>query len=747
MSHAPVLPPALLDAVERHWGFRTLRPLQAHAIRAALDGRDSLVVLPTGGGKSLCYQAPAVVRGGLTVVVSPLIALMKDQCDGLARIGVPAVRLDSTLTGRERADAEGDILNGRVRLAFTSPERLVNTDTARVLRDAGVHTVAVDEAHCVSHWGHDFRPEYRQLARLKEFFPGAAVHAYTATATEPVRHDIIDQLRLHDPEVFVGSFDRPNLTYRVLPQLDLLAQVIEVLDRHPGDAGIVYCLRRKDVDSTASALKAAGYRAVPYHAGMSADERRRSHEEFSAEEADVVVATIAFGMGIDRSNVRFVVHAAMPKSLEHYQQETGRAGRDGLPSECVLFYTGADVLTLKSISEKSSAEAGADPAFLASTLKHIEEMARYCRGAVCRHKQLVNYFGQEFEKENCGACDLCLGDTDEVPDATVVAQKVLSCVARVKEGFGIAHVVEVLRGADTAAVRGRGHDKLSTHGILRDVHKADLRDWIYQLIGQEVLHQAEGEYPILKLNAASWAVMKGERQVRLIKLARKGRRGKGDTGQGTRDTGREPGVLPEGADADLFETLRQLRRQTAARLGVPPYQVFPDTVLAEFSRGRPTTPAAMRRVSGVGEKKLAEFGPAFLNAIAGHCREKGLPTDVGAPVTFAPVVPKLPPAKPSPKRELAFELFRDGGSVEDVIHQTGLSRPTINDYLADFVRFEKPGDIFGWVPEEVCERVAAAAEEHGTARLKPVYLALNEEVSYDQIRIVFAHLDARRGEG
>ncbi|MBN9122194.1 MAG: DNA helicase RecQ [Planctomycetes bacterium] len=732
------LPPALTAAVKRHWGFTALRPLQEHAIRAALAGRDSLVVMPTGGGKSLCYQAPAVVRGGLTVVVSPLIALMKDQVDGLTRIGVSAARLDSTLSSDEWAVTADAIRRGETRLVFTSPERLINTGTFRLLRDAGAHTIAVDEAHCVSHWGHDFRPEYRQLARLREFFPKAAVHAYTATATDRVRRDISEQLGLRAPEVLIGNFDRPNLIFRVLPRLNLVDQVREVIDRHRGAAGIVYCLRRKDVDEMTAALRKARYRAVPYHAGMSADDRRATQEAFAAEEADIVVATVAFGMGIDRSNVRFVVHAAMPKTIEHYQQETGRAGRDGLESECVLLYSGSDFIALKAIIEKSSEEANAGPEYTAASIKHLDEMARYCRGAVCRHKALVSYFGQEYGSPNCGACDLCLGDTQEVPDAQKVAQKILSCVARVKESFGIAHVIEVLRGADTAAVRARGHHQLSTYGLLKDVPKPDLRDWIYQLIGQGVLVQTGDEYPLLKLNPASWDVMAERQSVRLIRLARREKRGR------TEGAAASPGELPAGADAELFEALRQLRRQEAARAKVQPYQVFTDAVLAEFARGRPTTEAAMGRVSGVGEFRLRAYGKAFLNAILTHCRQKGLPTDVPLPKLAAlPQAPPPAPPKASSKKELAFKLFRGGASVEAVAAKTELTPATVAEHLADFVRAEKPESIFAWVPEDVCERVAAAAEIHGTQRLKPVFLELNEEVSYDHIRIVFACLESR----
>ena len=737
MSAATPLPPALLAAVKRHWGFTSLRPLQEQAIRAALACRDSLVVLPTGGGKSLCFQAPAVHRGGLTVVVSPLIALMKDQVDGLTRIGVPAARLDSTVSSDEWATTAEAIRSGETRLVFTSPERLINTGTYRLLRDAGAHTIAVDEAHCVSHWGHDFRPEYRQLARLREFFPNAAVHAYTATATDRVRQDIAEQLGLRSPTVLVGNFDRPNLTFRVLPRLDLRTQVREILDRHRGAAGIVYCLRRKDVDEMTTYLRGARYKAVPYHAGMSADERRKTQEAFAAEDADIVVATVAFGMGIDRSNVRFVIHAAMPKSIEHYQQETGRAGRDGLPSECVLLHSGADFISLKAIIEKSAEENNAAPEYTAGSIKQLDEMARYCRGAVCRHKALVNYFGQQYDAPNCGACDLCLGDTQEVPEAVTVAKKILSCVARVKESFGIAHVIDVLRGADTASVRNRGHHELSTYGLLKQVPKTDLRDWVYQLLGQNVLVQTEDEYPLLKLNKASWAVMKDELPVRLIRLARREKKSTAGTSA--------PGELPPGADAELFETLRQLRRQEAARAKVQPYQVFTDTVLAEMARGRPTTEDALSRISGVGEYRLRAYGKAFLNAIATHCRRTGLSTDVPLPKLPAlPAATPAPTSRPSANKDVAFKMFRRGAAVEAVATSVGVTPATVTEYLAEFVRTEKPETIFTWVPEDVCERVAAAAEIHGTAKMKPVFMELNGEVSYDHIRVVFACLDAQR---
>ncbi len=744
----------LLDTITHHWGFRSLRPHQEQAMRAVLDRRDSLVVLPTGGGKSLCYQAPAVYRQGTTVVVSPLISLMKDQVDALQRFGVPATQLDSSQSASERFAYEMDVRDRAVRLVFVSPERLVNTDLYRLLQQAGADTFAIDEAHCISHWGHDFRPEYRQLARLREFFPAASVHAYTATATEQVRRDIIAQLALKDPVVLVGNFDRPNLTYRVLPRLgDGTRQVHEVLGRHAGEAGIIYCLRRADVDKLAPALKEKGHRVVAYHAGLSGDDRRTAQEAFASEEVDIAVATVAFGMGIDRSNVRFVLHTAMPKSLEHYQQETGRAGRDGLEAECVLLYSGSDFLTFKAILEKSAKEAeanGGDSAFLPGALKQIEEMSRFCRGAVCRHKALVSYFGQPYEAPSCKACDLCLGDTQDVPDATTVAQKILSCVARVRENFGINHVIGVLRGDDTEAVRKWRHNELTTYGLLKGTPKDDVREWIYQLLGQAVLVQAGDEYPVLKLNDAGWEVLRGKRSVRLVQMVR---RKKGEKVEKSKAAE----VSWEGVDQELFESLRQLRFRLAPEQQTMPYLIFGDAVLRDLARVRPSTPERMRLISGVGDFKLRTYGPEFLKAIAEHCGRKGVARDVTPPRPEAPP-PRAPDAgagtaegekspRLSPRQQEAFTQFREGAVVEDVMHQLSLSRTTIVDYLSQFIRHERPPSIRTWVLDELYHRIAAAARQVGTEKLKPIFLRLGEQVAYDDIRLVVAHLQARAGGG
>jgi len=596
-----VLDARVIEVLRRTWGYDSLRPLQESAIDAVLGRRDSLVVLPTGGGKSLCYQLPPLLTGELTVVVSPLISLMKDQVDTLRGLGIEAHQVNSTTSEVEKRELVRRARAGELRHLFVSPERLAMDRFQDFLASLEVRTFAIDEAHCISHWGHDFRPEYRQIGELRERFANANFHAYTATATASVRRDIAAQLRLVDPAILVGDFDRPNLSYRVLPRLDAMKQTIEAVERHAGEAGIIYCIRKKDVDETTAALRKRGVDARPYHAGLPNAERAATQEAFAAEECNIVVATVAFGMGIDRSNIRFVLHTGLPKSIEHYQQETGRAGRDGLEADCVLLYSAADALLWRSIVEKSEA----DPEYIRASLHHIEEMDRYARGAVCRHRALVNYFGQDFASPNCTACDLCLGDVEEVADATVIAQKILSCVVRTDQRFGAGHVISVLRGENTDRVRSLGHDRLSTYGLLRDYPQTELRDWIYQLIGQGLLAQDGDKYPVLKLTAESRGVLRGEQSVRLIQIARQERRRKSKASVESW----------EGVDATLFESLRKFRRELASQRGVPPYVILGDRSLREIARLRPQTLTELRDVYGIGDKKLVDFGEPILGVI------------------------------------------------------------------------------------------------------------------------------------
>jgi ATP-dependent DNA helicase RecQ len=590
-------------------------------MHAVLDRRDSVVVLPTGGGKSLCFQAPALVMGrrdspapadngspgagarqGLALVVSPLISLMKDQVDGLRVDGVAAAYLNSTQTAGERDAVVASLRDDRCRLLYVSPERLVGEGSQgfrRSLRQWGVRFIAIDEAHCISQWGHDFRPEYRQLGRLREEFADASFHAFTATATERVRRDIVSELRLANPLVLVGSFDRPNLTYRVLRRGNLHKQLQQILARHDNEAGIVYCTSRREVEALADWLRSEGHRAVPYHAGLPDDVRAKHQEDFLDERADVVVATVAFGMGIDRSNVRFVVHAGAPRSPEHYQQESGRAGRDGLPAECVLIYSGSDFIRWRQMLESNGELTESGRALL-------RDMERYASSTRCRHRALVEYFGEPYTRENCGACDWCLKELDPVADSTVLAQKILSCVARVKQTWGIGHVADVLLGRQSDKIQAAGHDRLSTFGLLQGESMASLRGYIEQLVAEGLLLRDGDPYPVLRLTSTGTAMLKGDGACLLYREVQppKGKARK-----------RGASAVSFGAHQELFDVLRGVRLRLARERGVPPYVIFHDTTLQQMAERRPATLDDLHDIHGVGARKAADFGDAFLDAI------------------------------------------------------------------------------------------------------------------------------------
>jgi ATP-dependent DNA helicase RecQ len=563
------------------------------------------VVLSTGGGKSLCFQAPAMLLPQLTLVISPLISLMKDQIDSLLECGIAAGRLDSTMTHPARNTTYDRLRARQLKLLYVSPERLLMQGFLDFLKNVGISSVAIDEAHCVSMWGHDFRPEYRRLNILREALPGVPIGAYTATATEQVRRDIAEQLRLDRPKILVGEFDRSNLIFRVRRRTNALKQIRSVLEQHSGESGIIYCIRRADVDEMAQALAGHGYRVAPYHAGMADEEREKSQQAFIDEEVDIVVATVAFGMGIDKSNVRYVIHAAMPKSLEHYQQESGRAGRDNLEAECFLFYSGADYLIWKRILEES------EPQTLEIGTAKLGQMYRYCSGVACRHRTILAYFGQSLGKENCEACDICLGDVEGVPDALVVAQKILSSVIRQGERFGADYTAGVLVGSREDRVLANRHDQLSTYGLLKDATRSIVRDWIEQLAEQECIARV-GEYGVLKVTDKGRRVLKGIDQPLLLEAPKK-------------KAAPKPVIEKDswaGVDRELFEELRSLRRKLAQKKAVPAYIVFSDATLRDLARKRPQTPEAMLRVSGIGLKKLDQYGEQVLFEIRRYCSAK-----------------------------------------------------------------------------------------------------------------------------
>ncbi|HEY0876661.1 MAG TPA: DNA helicase RecQ [Vicinamibacterales bacterium] len=598
---------ALAGVLEKFWGYSSFRPLQREAMDAILAGRDSVVVLPTGGGKSLCFQAPALVRDGLAVVVSPLISLMKDQVDTLVGNGVPAAFINSTLSAEARRSVAHGVREGRYRLLYVSPERLVGEggDAFRSwLTQCNVSFIAVDEAHCISQWGHDFRPEYRQLAALRTQFPNVSLHAFTATATARVRRDISSQLALRDPIELVGSFDRPNLVYRVLPRNVLKKQLQEILARHHGEGGIIYCTSRREVEALAAWLCETGVRARPYHAGLDDGERSRNQDAFLEEEIDVIVATVAFGMGIDRSDVRFVVHAGAPQSLEHYQQESGRAGRDGLEAECVLIYSAADFMKWRLMLERNGE-------LTESARKLLRDIERYAGSVGCRHRHLVGYFGEPYERDDCGACDFCLGELEPVHDAVNIARKVLSCVARVGQRFGAAHVASVLCGSQSEQVTSRRHHELSTFGLLKDAAVPEVRAYIEQLIAQGFLRQTDDQYPVLALTNTGVELLKNPDAAPGLALSRQRRVSR------TREERRSrvEAEAWEGVDRELFEQLRAVRMQIARARGVPPYVIFHDTTLRDMARLRPQTIEQMRSVYGVGARKAEDLGEEFLKVL------------------------------------------------------------------------------------------------------------------------------------
>ena len=588
----------LRDVLKTHWGYDGFLPLQQEAMQCVLEDRDSVVVLPTGGGKSLCFQAPAVVRSGVGLVVSPLISLMKDQVDGLNAAGVPAACLNSSMEPDARRRVFEDLEAGNLKLLYIAPERLVQPGILDTLAASHVSLVAIDEGHCISQWGHDFRPEYRQLKLLKERLPGIAIHAYTATATIQVREDMIQELELSDPEVLVGSFDRPNLSYKIMFRDGGTDQMATIMDRHRDESGIIYCISRRDVEKTSEELNRRGYQTRPYHAGMTDEERRDNQDAFIGERVDTIVATVAFGMGIDKSNVRYVIHAAMPKSLEGYQQETGRAGRDGLEAECCLLYTGGDYGRWRAILDGSDSEP------TEGAWQSLQAMQDFAGGVVCRHVALVEYFGQSLDSDNCGACDVCLGELDQVEDPLVIGQKILSSVIRQEQRFGADYTVKVLRGSSEQRILDNRHDQLSTYGLLADEDVRAVRGWVEQLVAQGFLAKV-GEYNVLILTESGRQLLAGEVTPRLLKPARVARARKS----------RAHDDSWEGVDRDLFERLRELRRELADEKSVPAYVVFGDASLRDMARQRPATPAEFLEVHGVGQKKAADYGEVFLAAI------------------------------------------------------------------------------------------------------------------------------------
>jgi len=595
----------LAATLKQYFGFDSFRPLQEQIIRDALAGKDVFALLPTGGGKSLCFQFPALVQPGLTIVVSPLISLMKDQVDAMQAGGIAATFLNSALAPDEGRQRLRGLHTGKFRLLYVAPERLMLSGFLDDLRKWNVNLIAIDEAHCVSEWGHDFRPEYRQLAELREKFPNVPMMALTATATDRVRRDIIGHLKLRDPNCYVASFNRPNLTYRVVPKARPYDQILEFVRARANESGIVYCQSRKSAERVAVRLNEDGIRAAPYHAGLTGQERAQNQELFLRDEVRLICATIAFGMGINKPNVRYVVHYDLPKNIEGYYQETGRAGRDGLPSDCLLLFSAGDVIKqTQFIDEKPSAEEQK------IARAQLQQMVHYAESSECRRAALLRYFGEEWPEENCAACDNCLAPR-ETFDGTLVAQKFLSCVYRIREkngfGFGLNHIVDVLLGGDTENVRKWRHHEVSTYGVGKEMTRAE-----WQAIGRELvrlghLRQTSEKFTTLELTPGGRMALTQRKTITLTKPATVPERAKHRAGE-----------IP--CDDALFERLRSVRRRLADVRDVPAYIIFSDVALREMANKYPTTELEFGRISGVGKQKLREFAQIFLAEIMDYLR-------------------------------------------------------------------------------------------------------------------------------
>lgn len=584
------------------YGYDTFRGRQAQIIDQVCIGRDALVLMPTGGGKSLCYQIPAMLRDGVGIVVSPLIALMQDQVQAMQQLGVRAAFLNSTLHPAEQADVIDQVRSASVDLLYIAPERLLQSDTLAWLADCSISLVAIDEAHCVSSWGHDFRQDYLQLDGLAAAFPGVPRIALTATADPRTREDIVARLALDDPQIFIEGFDRPNICYAVQQKTDPKRQLQAFLQEHQGESGIVYCLSRKSVEATAEWLYQQGYRALPYHAGMDAAQRQANQQRFLQDDAVIMVATIAFGMGIDKPDVRFVAHMDLPKSIEAYYQETGRAGRDGAPAEAWMVYGLADVVRLARMAEESDAN---------ESYKRIERtklnaLLGWCEVTTCRRRHLLAYFGEELV-EDCGNCDVCLRPP-VTWDGTEAAQKALSCVYRTGQRFGVGHVIDVLRGQTPEKVRRFGHDQLSTFGIGAELSDNQWRSIFRQLVVRSYLQVDHGRYGALTLTRASRGLLRGELTLTLREDAEKPKRKTPVKGE----------ITLELEEEDLYEALKTLRRELASEHGVPPYVIFHDATLLLMTRHRPQSAEQMLALSGVGQAKMQRYGEAFLEVIRAH---------------------------------------------------------------------------------------------------------------------------------
>ncbi|MFT5064134.1 MAG: ATP-dependent DNA helicase RecQ [Gammaproteobacteria bacterium] len=702
-----------LQTLQQIWGYDQFRGQQAEIVETVVNGGDALVLMPTGGGKSLCYQVPSIIRPGVGLVVSPLIALMQDQVVTLKQLGVSAAYLNSTLSSQEQYQVEAQVQNGELDLLYVAPERLLQPRTLEMLSRCQIALIAIDEAHCVSQWGHDFRPDYILLSQLVERFPKVPRIALTATADIPTREEIAQRLRLENASHYVHSFDRPNICYRVAERGSGRGQLLEFIkNEHPEDAGIVYCLSRKKVEQTAEWLRSSGFDALPYHAGLDHNVREQNQRQFLDNDSTIIVATVAFGMGIDKPNVRFVAHLDMPSSVEAYYQETGRAGRDGTPSDAWMLYGLNDVVQRRQMIERSPS---------LEERKRVERhkldgMLAYCELSSCRRENLLGYFGQD--SAACGNCDTCT-NPPETWDATLAAQKLLSAIYRTGQRFGAQYLIDHLGGKSSDRSKQFGHNKLTTFGIGSEIDDKQWRGLLRQLVASNLITVDYASFGSLKLNDKSRPVLRGENPLLLRKIREKQRVSK--KSQVNRN-----GLT--GADENLWESLRSLRQRLAKDQNVPPYVIFHDATLMQMVETKPATSSAFVSISGVSEKKLASYGEAFMSAIKQAARPTAEHNDL------------------SDSAVETVSLFSDGAGIEDLAHTRSLSISTVWGHLANGIAAGelKVADV---VPLEAVEISQIEAElvnnqnADGQFKLKPVYEYFGEQYGYEILRCVSAGIN------
>lgn len=705
-------------ALKKYYGYDTFRPMQDEIISRIFNKQDALVLMPTGGGKSVCFQIPAIVLDGTCIVVSPLISLMKDQVEGLKSIGIEAAFLNSSQTASEQREIEDNLFYGRLKLLYVSPEKVVSQGFLPMLKKIQISLFAIDEAHCISAWGHDFRPEYTQLKFIKAQFSDTPMIALTATADKLTRRDILNQLQLADPEVFVASFDRPNLSLNVRSGQKRIEQIVEFIKTKPNQAGIIYCMSRKGTEDLADKLQRHGFKAKYYHAQIPAAERAKVQEDFINDNIQIVCATVAFGMGIDKSNVRWVIHYNLPKNIEGYYQEIGRAGRDGTKADTILFYSMQDVMVMRDIMSQQENFNAVNHEL---QLSKMERMLQYADSLICRRKMLLNYFGENYE-QNCGNCDVCK-NPPQYFDGSVFAQKAFSAISRMNEQVGMGLLIDVLRGSQRQEIIGKGYDKIKTFGAGRDISFADWQFYLNQMVNQGLLEIAYDLKNVLKLTNLSQNVLYKGQTVQLIQASiqkiRKEEIKKEQAPKATRERLRD----------ELFELLRELRRKLAQERGIPPYLVFSDASLEEMAAKKPITDEDMLNINGVGERKMVLFGSPFMEIVRDFVRNK---TEEGANIQGVTYLK-------------TFDLYQKGMSIDAMAAERGIAAITIYSHLAYLYEKGENIDLTKYISKAEIVRVLDVLQLMPEPYiLKTIYEALSEEVEYPKIRLALAYFARHR---